>query len=65
MALLKRLNVINQFKKLILLRLLILVIQSKTNYNTKINEIENDHDDSKYITTQQFNKLTSENFGKQ
>ena len=48
-----------------LLRLLILVIQSKTNYNTKINEIGNDHDDSKYITTQQFNKLTSENFGKQ
>ena len=48
-----------------LLRLLILMIQPKTSYNTKIHEIENDHDDSKYITTQQFNKLTSENFGKQ
>ena len=38
----------------------------KTDYNTKINEIENkitaDHDYDKYITTQEFNKLTSENF---
>ena len=38
----------------------------KTDYNTKINEIENkittDHDHNKYITTQEFNKLTSENF---
>ena len=38
----------------------------KTNYNTKIKEIENkittDHDGDKYITTQEFNKLTSENF---
>ena len=37
----------------------------KTNYNTKINEIEKkitDHDHGKYITTQEFNKLTSENF---
>ena len=38
----------------------------KTDYNTKISEIENDittdHDDDKYITTQEFNKLTSENF---
>ena len=38
----------------------------KTNYNTKINETENkisiDHDHDKYITTHEFNKLTSENF---
>ena len=44
-----------------------LVIQSKkTDYNTKISEIENkittDHDHDKYITTQEFNKLASENF---
>ena len=38
----------------------------KTDYNTKINEIENkittDHDHDKCITTQEFNKLTSEKF---
>ena len=37
----------------------------KTDYNTKINEIEKkitDHDHDKYITTQGFNKLTSEDF---
>ena len=38
----------------------------KTGYNTKITEIENkiatDHDHDKYITTQEFNKLTSVNF---
>ena len=37
----------------------------KTDYNTKINEIENkidtDHDHDKYITAQEFNELTSEN----
>ena len=37
----------------------------KTDYDTKISEIENkittDHDHDKYITTQEFNKLTSEN----
>ena len=37
-----------------------------TDYNTKISEIENkittDHDHDKYGTTQEFNKLTSENF---
>ena len=34
-----------------------------TDYNTKINEIEKntDHDHDKYITTLEFNKLTSEN----
>ena len=37
----------------------------KTDYNTKIYEIEekiNNHDHDKYITTQEFNKLTLENF---
>ena len=38
----------------------------KTDYNTKISEIENkittDHDHDKYITTQEFNKLTAESF---
>ena len=38
----------------------------KTDYNTKISEIENkittDHDHDKYITTEEFNKFTSENF---
>ena len=49
------------------IKFLVLVIQSrKTDDNTKINEIEKkitDHDHSnKYITTPEFNKLTSENF---
>ena len=38
---------------------------TKTDYNTKINEIKKnaDHDHgNKYITTQAFNKLMSENF---
>ena len=37
----------------------------KTDYDTKISEIEKkmlDHDHAKYITTQEFNKLTSGNF---
>ena len=37
----------------------------KTDYNTKINEIEKkitDHNHDKYITTPEFNNLTSENF---
>ena len=38
----------------------------KTDYNTKMNEKKKkitDHDHSnKYITTQEFNKLTAENF---
>ena len=41
-----------------------LVIQSKKiNYDTKVNEIENkitDHTHDKYITTPEFNKLTSD-----
>ena len=48
-----------------LFRLLILVIWSKkTDCNTKTNQIEKkitDHDHNKYITTKEFNKLTSEN----
>ena len=43
-----------------------LVTQSeKTNYSTKLNEIEKkitDHSHDKYITTPEFNKLTAENF---
>ena len=38
----------------------------KTDYNTKISKIEikitTDHDHNRHITTQEFNKLTSENF---
>ena len=37
----------------------------KTDYNTKIREIEKkftDHNHDKYITTPEFNKLTAENF---
>ena len=52
----------NQLKKLMLFRLLILVIQSKkTDYDTKIGEIEKkilDYNYTKYITTQELNKLT-------
>ena len=39
---------------------------NKTDCNTKISEIENkiatDHDHDKYVTTQEFNKLTAESF---
>ena len=57
----------NQLQKLIILILLIIVIQLRktTDYSTKINEIEKkitDHDHDKYITTQEFNKLTADNF---
>ena len=37
----------------------------KIDYDTKVNEIEKkitDHNHDKYITTQEFNKLTAENF---
>ena len=40
-------------------------LNKKTDYNTKFNEIEKeitDHDRAKYITTQEFNKFTSQNF---
>ena len=57
----------NWFKKLMLLRLLILIIQSKkTDYDTKISEIKKKitgHDHSnKNIATKEFNKLTAEHF---
>ena len=43
-----------------------LVIQSKIENKTKINQIDNiiptNHDHDKYINTQEFNKLISENF---
>ena len=47
-----------------LFRLLILMIQlKKTDYNTKINERKIiDHDHDKYITTEEFSKLTSDTF---
>ena len=41
-------------------------LSKKTNYDTKISEIQNkittDYDHDKYITTQEFDKLTKENF---
>ena len=52
----------NWFKKLLLLRLLILVIQlKKTDYNTKSKKIEKkyiDHDHDKNIAAYEFKKLT-------
>ena len=56
----------NWLKKLTLLKLLILVIQSKHNYDTKPSQNEkklsdHDHNDN-YITKQELNKLTTENF---
>ena len=44
---------------------LTLTIQLKTDYNSKSNETEkkiNDLDHDKYISTQEFNRLTAENF---
>ena len=45
---------------------MLVIKPKKTGYNTNISEIENkitaDHDHGKYVTTQEFNKLTSENF---
>ena len=41
------------------------ILLKKTDYDTKVNEIENkitDHNHDKYITTPVFNKLTAENF---
>ena len=42
------------------------LVKKKTVYNAKISEIENkmttDHDHDKYITTQEFNKLSAKNF---
>ena len=42
-----------------------LVVQSKTDYNTKISETEQkltDHNHDKYITTPEFNMFTVETF---
>ena len=51
---------------LLKIKYLVLLFQSKkTDYNTKVNEIETkiiDHNHKKYMTTPEFNKLTSENF---
>ena len=48
------------------MKYLILVIQSKNDYNRNISEIENkitaNHDHDKYIITQKISTLTSENF---
>ena len=58
----------NQLKKLVILIVLVISTSNlvkKVDYNTKINEIEKkiaDHYHDKYITTQEFIKLTSENF---
>ena len=45
---------------------MLVVSSKKTDYNTKISELENkvttDHDHDKYFTTQEFNRLTSEKF---
>ena len=44
---------------------MLVIYLNKTDYNTKISETENtntDHDHDKHITTQEFNKLTSEYF---
>ena len=51
--------------QLMLFKLLIVEVQyKKTDYNTKINEIENKtaghNHGNKYFTTQEFNKLTTE-----
>ena len=49
--------------QLLKLLLLLLKIETETDYNTKINEIEKrimDHNQDKYITTPEFKKLTSE-----
>ena len=41
------------------------ILVKKTDYNTKISEVENkltDHNHNNYITASEFNKLTAENF---
>ena len=61
--LLKRLNITSQLKKFITTDTSNL--KQKTQYNTKITEIENksnDHDHAKYITTQECKKLTAYHF---
>ena len=66
----KYLVLLTQLLKLLLMpmkiKYLVLVIQlKKTDYNTKVNEIEKkitDHYHDKYITTPEFNKFTAEIF---
>ena len=44
---------------------MLMLFGQNTDYNTKINKIENkinDHDHDKYIITPVFNKLTAEHF---
>ena len=65
MKLLKRLNIINQLKKINIINTTVTSdLVKKTDYNTKISKIEKkiNHDHDNYITTQEFNKLTSDNF---
>ena len=56
----------NWLKKLIILKLLILVIQLKNDYDAKIIELHNkiatDHDHDKHDNSKEFNKLTSGSF---
>ena len=59
--------VVTMLLMLLKIKYLMLVIEStKTYCNTKISEIEykitTDYDHDKYITTQKFNKISSENF---
>ena len=65
MKLLKILNLINQSKNHIKSSGASDLVK-ETDYNTNINEIKNkittDHDHDKYITAQEFNKLTLDNF---
>ena len=66
MMLLKRMNIKNSLKKNAVQTTDISSdFVKKTDYSKKINEIENkitDHDHGKHITTQEFNKLTANNF---
>ena len=62
--LLKRLNMINWLKTLMKTTDTSYLVK-KTGYYTKPGKIKNkvsDHDHDKYITTQEFNKLTADNF---
>ena len=64
--LLKRLKIISQFKKLNSIQTTdTRNLVGKTDYNRKINEIENetnDHNHTKYITAPEFYKSTTGNF---
>ena len=54
----------NILKKLMMFRLLLLALLSKKCFGTRIDEIEKGlhHKHVKYVTTQEFNQLTSEKF---